>query len=521
MHNDAMTDSRLPPALAPFALGLALMAMPRGVYAGVQPLAVPEVQEHRLSNGVTVLIFENHQVPYAAFRFLVKTGSLQDPEGLDGAANLATTLLTYGTTGRTEQEINETVDLLGASLSAAAGQTSMQVYGDVTTVDEANLRTYMDLFADVIRRPTFPEGAVARVKTRQIGAIQSLRDNNSSLAERAFTRYLYGDHPYGRHTVGQPSTVERIERADLATFHHRYFVPEHAIVGVAGDVDPQAVLAWAEAEFGDAAWGADCPEGDPGCDQRICQPGPEPQTCAAFTVAGSTEANRWIEAATTPQPAPGLRVIVVDKADPSLNQVQWRLGHPGLVKYTDPDWYAWRMGTQVLGGDFTARLNQVLRVQEGLTYGARLTVGHDKRMPGRVGVSTYVKPADVARAVQLTLAELEKAVSEPMSDVELTSFQSKLIESLPFRFETAQHILSEHIHLRAEGLDAEHLRQLPVKVAALEPAEIRDALARGLDPTRLVLVAVGNASLADSLRPLVESRGGTLDVVSTDSLFAP
>ncbi len=488
-------------------------------YAKVEPLKVPAVREFHLDNGLTVLVFEAHEVPYAAYHFLVKTGALQDPEGKEGLAQMMATLLTYGTATRTEEQISQRIDALGASLSANASKTGMQVSGDIPTLDPAAVAEFRGIFAEVIRQPTFPEDAVRKVRTRLIGALRNVRDRNAALADRALMQLLYAGHPYGRPTSGHPDTLRAISRDDIVAFHRRYFVPEQAILGVAGDVDPAEVVAWARKAFGDVAWGANCPADRPDCAKRICRKGPLPSTCDAFCLGDDCATNVRLHLPPAPALPEGLRVVIVNKDDPSLNQVQWRLAHPGIVRYTDDDWYAWRLGTQILGGDFTARLNQVLRVREGLTYGARLAVSHDRFLPGPVFVTTYVKPKDLQRAVTLALAELERARAEAPSGEELASFKSKLIESLPFKFETAQHILSQHIELRMEDLDVDFLRQFPVRIDACDAAAVHAALERGLRTDALLLVAVGNESDAAALRPIVEKRGGKVEVVSPDVFF--
>jgi len=479
----------------------------------VNPLAVPPVEEIHLANGLTILLMENHQVPYVAMRALCRSGSLQ--EDIAGTANLMTTLMTYGTKQRTEVEISEETDGMGATLGTTAGRTWMQVHGDVTTANPEHLERFFKLFADVLLHPVFPADALDRVRKRKLGSLLAMRDNNASLAARAFHFAIFDDHPFGRPVSGTPESLKRIQREDLLAFHQMTVVPEQTILGVAGDIDRKTLKAWAEELLGDPSWGADG-------DARICIPNPQvPGTCKAFQLNGEVRPNRELK---LPKFAPsrektGLEVIIVDKDDPSLNQVQWRMGHQGSILHDHPEWYAWRLATQLVGGDFTARLNQVLRVREGLTYGAHLNVGHATRVPGSVQVATYVKPADLARAVELALGELDRALTEPIPEAEIQSFQSKMIEGLPFRFETPMSTLSEHVNLRASDMSTRFLEVYPQEIARVTPESAQAMLREGLKTDGLVLVAVGNADLVDELTPLAESRGGSVRVISVDSLF--
>jgi zinc protease len=135
-------------------------------------LIVPEARETRLSNGLTILHVESHQIPFVAFRFLAQTGAELDPPEKAGLAQMMTSLLTYGTSSRTETDIHTEADRLGASISAAASRTGMQVYGDVPLLGPNNLERFMDLFADVIRHPSFPEDALEKLRERRISETQ-------------------------------------------------------------------------------------------------------------------------------------------------------------------------------------------------------------------------------------------------------------------------------------------------------------------------------------------------------------
>jgi len=501
-----------------FALiAIALVGCATGNHAckerDVNQLAVPPVEEIHLSNGLTILLIENHQVPYVAMRALARSGALQ--EDIPGTANMMSALMTYGTKTRSEDEISEEIDSMGATLGTTAGRTWLQVHGDVTTANPTHLKRFFELFSDVLLNPTFPVDAIDRVRKRKMGSLLAMRDNNAALAARAFHFAVFEDHPFGQTVSGTPASLGRVQQEDLLRFHRMTIVPEHTILGVAGDIDKVTLKAWAEALLTDPAWGADG-------DARICVPSATiPGTCEAFRMDGKITPNRELG---VPPNAPsrekkGLEIIIVDKDDPSLNQVQWRMGHQGSILHDHPDWYAWRLATQLVGGDFTARLNQVLRVREGLTYGAHLNVGHATRVPGSVQVSTYVKPADLPRAVELALGEIERALTEPIPASEIQSFQSKMIEGLPFRFETPTSTLSEHVNLRASDMTTRFLEVYPCEIAGVTPESAQAMLREGLRTDGLFLVAVGNADLADDLAPLAEARGGTVRVISVDSLF--
>ncbi|GMV42333.1 MAG: hypothetical protein AMXMBFR64_40490 [Myxococcales bacterium] len=487
--------------------------------AEVQPLTLPAVQSHRLDNGLLVLIYENDQVPLATFKLVAKAGSLLDAPGKEGTADLAARLMSYGTETLSEDDISGTVDHLGATLEAGAGQRSMMLYGNVTTVSPKSLRTFMDLYADVARNPAFRQEALDKVRQQRKGALVSLKEDNASLAAIAMQRVGLEGHPLGRPRGGTPTSLDAIGREDLVDLYRRAFAPEHMVLGVAGDVKASEILAWANERLGGLEWGSNCQPGQSGCKERICVPGKAPQTCERLCILSMCEANPVLSMA-APAERDGLRVVLVDKQDPTLNQVQWQLGAPGVIATGDDDWFAWRLATQVLGGDFTARLNTVLRVKEGLTYGARLSVDHDTYRPGVIAVSTFVKPKDLVRSVELTLAELRGIVTDPIGDEELQSFKSKVIESQPFRFETTGSALDEILNLRLGDLPDAFLAEYPVRLDAVTAEQALGAARRGLPVGGLTLVAVGNADMAEELGKLLP-QGGTVEVVPVDALLDP
>lgn len=509
-------------ASAAVAVGVGLGAGTAGAeskWDAVEQLELPQVESHRLDNGMLVLIYENHQIPLATFKLVAKTGAVMDPPGKEGLADITGRLLTYGTSTLTEEQISGAVDHLGATLLSGAGQRTVSVNGNVTTVDPKALRTFLDLFADVVTDPAFRQESLDKVRQLRKGALVSVKDENAALAAIGMVRYGFEGHPLGRLSSGTPTSLDAIGRDDVADFYRRAMAPEHMILGVAGDVDAKEIVAWANRTLGDPKLGANCFDGGQDCRERVCVPGEAPQTCAKLCLKAACEPNL---ALSMPEPPAreGLRVVLVDKQDPTLNQVQWQLGAPGVVKTGDDDWSAWRLVTQILGGDFTARLNQVLRVREGLTYGARLSVDHDTYRPGLVAVSTFVKPKDLVRSVELALAELKTIAEAPIAAEELDSFKSKLIEAQPFRFETTASALDEILALRAGDLPDAFLAEYPVRLGRVTPEQALAAVKRGLPVGGLTLVAVGNAGMAGELQRLLPE-GATVEVVTVDDLIDP
>jgi zinc protease len=477
-------------------------------------LQVPPAKEVRLRNGLTIIHIESHQNPFVALRFLACTGAELDTPDKAGLAQMMTSMLTYGTHTRSEKDIQEEADILGGSISAAASRTGMQIYGDVPLLGPETLDRFLALFADLIRNPSFPEDAFEKLRQRRISETRRIKDDNRGLVARAYRRGLYGNGLLARSLRGTPATLANLTRDDLQTFWKTTLVPENAILGVAGAIDHGQLVRWAESVFGDLEWGVN-PDGS-----RICTKDEEHELWKVLQHNGMSYLNpRLHEESCPPHPLnEGLRVLLVERPDPNLSQVHWLLGHHGSIRYQHPLWMDWRLATQILGGDFTARINQTLRVREGLTYGARLSTGHAAFRPGPTTVSTYATPPNLTRAVRLAIDELEKALETPFPEKEIAFFRNKLIQSLPFRFETPMSTLNEHITLHAGQLGPEFLENYASRMHEVTPESIHTVLQEALDPKHLLLAAVAPPGCAEELEELVEERGGTVERMSVDQL---
>jgi len=478
-------------------------------------LEVPPAQTTRLNNGLTIVHVESHQNPLVAMRFLIRTGAELDPADKAGLAQMTTSMLTYGTTSRSEKEIQEEADRLGGSIGAAASRTGMQVYGDVPLLGDGTLERFLALFADLVRNPSFPEAPFENLRQRRISDTRRIKDDNRGLVARAYRRGLYGDGIFAQSLRGTPDTLTHLAPDDLHHFWNTTVVPENVILGVAGAIKHDELVRWADRVFGDLEWGAN-PDGS-----RICTMDEEHHLWKALQHGQTTHLNpRLHEDPHPPLPLEdGLRVILVERDDPNLSQVHWLLGHHGSVRYEHPLWMDWRLATQILGGDFTARINQTLRVKEGLTYGARLSTGHAAFRPGPTTVSTYATPPNLTRAVRLAIEILEDALENPIPAKEIAFFRNKLIQSLPFRFETPMSTLNEHITLLASQLGPSFLENYASRMHEVTPDSILTVLREALHPKQLLLAAVAPPECGGELEELVAERGGKLEKWTVEQLI--
>src|SRR5687767_3420019 len=212
------------------------------------PVAFPAFVERSLSNGAQVLVVENHEQPVISVNIVMRgAGSTSDPEGKTGVADLTANLLRSGTKNKTSLEIAQIFDGMGAQTGANAGPdwVSFSVTALKADIDQA-----LATAADVLVNPTFPADEFETQRKRSLTQLQVQLSQPAQLASRVFTTRVFGAHPYGRLTT--TSSLRGITRDDLAAFHNTYYKPGNALVVIAGDVNPNDIIAKFEQHF--AAW---------------------------------------------------------------------------------------------------------------------------------------------------------------------------------------------------------------------------------------------------------------------------
>ena len=225
---------------------------------GPTPHYVPPRFERRaLSNGLELLIVERHELPIVTFDLIVKSGETSTPQGKEGLGSIAASLLDEGTKTRDSLQIAGEQAEIGAALAAAGELESTTV--SLTTLTR-HLERGLDLYADIILNPSFPEKELHRLKLQRLAQLKARADDAEQTADAVFPRLIYGlDHPYGRPDDGTPSSVQSITRDDAVAFYKRIMVPGNAALVVVGDIRPDTITAALEARL------------------RTWSPGPVPQ----------------------------------------------------------------------------------------------------------------------------------------------------------------------------------------------------------------------------------------------------
>lgn len=426
--------------------------------APVRPFPFPSWTEHRLSNGLPVIIVERHRNPVVSFRYILKGGADTDPVGKAGRAALAAELWTKGTAKHTAAQIDETAEFYGAVLRAGADRQSVELA--LNTASD-HFGTLLPLVAEVAQGPTLPETEVAQARELAVTELKQAADKVGDLADRALMAQMFPNHPYGQMVRGSVASVGRLGRADLQAYFRDNLQPANAMIVVSGDVQPKALLAQLDRLFG--------------------------QTKAGKAVATRVPATK---------PTTKMTITVIDK--PGAVQSALRVAAPGLTA-RDKDVDAWEVANAILGGLFTSRLNANLREAKGYTYGAgsRYTKW---QQPGYVAARTNVETQYTVPAVGEILKEFARMRQEPVSAAELAKAKAYLIGTYPGNFETAADVAEAVTSLKLLDLPVDTVRKYRERVNAVTVADVQRVSKRFLDPSRLTLVIAGDAKATGGLQ---------------------
>ncbi len=215
-----------------------------------KPYHFPPVATKTLANGLRVFVVTSSAEPSIGVQLLLTgAGSVNDPQGKPGVASMTASLLTQGTAKRTAQQIAESIDFVGGTLSANAADDDT-IIG--TKVVKKDFDLAMDLLSDVTLRAKFADEEIARQKQQLLSNLRVNYDDADYLASAVFERAVYGLHPYGLPTEGTPISIQAMSREDIIQFHDSYYAPGSALLAFSGDISPEAAFAAAEKYFG--AW---------------------------------------------------------------------------------------------------------------------------------------------------------------------------------------------------------------------------------------------------------------------------
>ena len=428
------------------------MVVERPVPGHPRPYDFPPTERTTLANGLRVIVTPMPGRSLVAATLAIRAGASDEPDGLGGATVLAARALTEGTEVRDAIALTEAAERLGASIHAEAGWDATSVGLDVPAT---RLEPALELLAEVVRRPAFPESEVDRLRDERLADLLQAKADPRRRADEAFVWSLYAaSSPYRRPAGGTAETVGPLTAKELRAVHDGGVSPDRSALVVAGDIDAGAVVAMAERLLG--GWSA--------------------SSLPARPVVDDTSAvlRRFIR--------------VVHRHDAVQTEV--RVGHPGLPRL-NPDYHAVSVMSAILGGLFNSRLNMNLREAKGYTYGAG--AGFDmRRGSGPFSARAAVNTEVTVPALLEILAELDRIREAPVTDAELAAARDYLVGVFPLRFETPGPVAGSLAGLFANELPDDELARYRPAIDAVTADDVLRVARAHIHPETAAIVLVGD-----------------------------
>ncbi|MCB1824704.1 MAG: insulinase family protein [Candidatus Competibacteraceae bacterium] len=434
------------PSLKPSLSGLLATAL---LCVSSLAQAIPEIQNWRTTNGVPVYFIAARELPMVDAQILFGAGSVRDGER-PGLAKLTNGLLEEGAGDWSADTIADRLDQVGARL-ATSSRRDLAAVALRSLTDPRYLQPAVATVARLLKEPSFAPDAVERVRQQMLTALQERAQSPGAIAQDAFFKALYGDHPYGSPPDGTPASLNAITRADIQAFHRRYYTAANAVVAIVGDLDRPAAEQLANALVGGL------PKGEP-------VPPPPPVLALA---TGQT--------IRIPHPSSQSHILI---------------GQLGVSR-ADPDYYALYLGNHVLGGNgLVSQLSQEIREQRGLAYGAYSAFSPMRQTgPFLINLQTRNDQADTALQVaQTTLRQFSADGPDPQL---LEEARRNITGGFALNLAGNGKLVNYLGLIAFHGLPLDYLQTFIDTMNGISLEQVKTAWQRHIQPDRQIVVIVG------------------------------
>ena len=426
----------------------------RPPFGETEHFQAPEVKTAKLENGLDVFVVERHDLPKVAVHLAVRVGSVADPAGKDGLADMVVSMLMKGTRSKDVIEVESSLRDIGTSIEGGADREYSSVSLEVL---KRHIAPAIEILADTVLNPAFSDTELAKEKNLRIDLISQEKEDPNTIAFHVARMLAFGsDHPYGRPIKGWPETVQRITRDDLVKFHKEYWKPEGAALVFVGDISLAEATQLAKASFGN--WfGGPIP--------TVAIPPPRPM-------------------------GPG-KVFVVDRPDATQTVAMQVVLGPARKSQ---DYYALLLADAVWGGFFGTRLNTNLREEKGYSY----TVFSTPELYSKYGIweSFAGVEADKTKESVVELIKELKNLSgaKPITDAELTHAKVNRIRGYAQQFDSLKRIAEQIAAVWAADLPVAEIQHKIEGFDKVTLSDVNTVAQKYARPEAASLLLIGNLS---------------------------
>ncbi len=414
---------------------------------------LPEYEKYTLPNGLTLYLMEQHEVPLVYVNVIFPGGAVWDGEQ-KGLAALTAEALLFGSKDYSKDQIEQAFDFLGADISAGAGIEAAEVSISFKKDDFEKL---FPIFADVIKNPSFPQAEVEKRKQRWIAELDQDRESPRRVIRNYFNKFIFGNMPYGNPVSGTKKSIEGITADELRGFFNLHYPLSNACLAIVGDFNTGEMRAKVESFF--------------------------PSTPKVDVQLLPRELTKEIQL-----PA-GNRVLLVNKDD--SRETTFMIGGKG-VAWNNPDIVQIDIINTILGGRFTSWLNTELRINSGLTYGARSGFPHYK-YNGTFYAYSFTATENTVKAIDLTLQVLDRLHKEGVDQETLTSAKNYIKGQFPPDYETSGALADLLTTMFFYGLDDSYINNFEENVDAMTVEKAKEIIAKYYPMENLQFVLIGKA----------------------------
>lgn len=416
-----------------------------------EPRPAPTIQigdydTFTLDNGLRVIVVENDKTPSVSYQLSLDLDPILEGEA-KGYVSMAGSEMRSGTSNRDKATLDEEIDFIGASLSTSST-------GMFASALSRHTETILELMADVLMNPTFPEEELEKSKRQTISGLQTVKTDANSISRNVATSVVYGhDHPYGEVTTEE--TVENIQRDLLVDYYNTYFKPNLAHLVIVGDITTSKAKKLVKEYFGDWESGE-----VPTHEYEVPTP-PEGNTVAFANRSGAVQS---VFSVTYP-----------------INRTP---GHPDAIKSSV-------MNSILGGGVFSGRLMQNLREDKGYTYGARSNLGSDE-IVARFSAGAQVGTGVTDSAIHEVLFEMERMINEPVDEESLQLVKNFMNGSFARSLESPRTIARFALNIERYDLPEDYYATYLEKLEKVTVEDVQEMARKYLMPQNAYIVVAGD-----------------------------
>ena len=424
---------------------------------------VPVYEKFILPNGLTIYLMEQHEVPVISVSAILPAGAIYDG-AQSGLASLTASGLQYGTKSYSKTKIEEELDFIGASLNTYASKESAGLSSKFAAKDVDKV---MPILKEILVDPVFDKGEFEKERKRVLTELDQAKQSPRNVIGSYWDKFIYGDHVYGNPLTGSPATVSKFSIDDLKNFYSSNYSPKGSALAVTGDFNSAQMRTRLETLFG------------------------------SWKQSGATQANL---AAQTVPAIPSTRILLVNKED--ARETTFLVGGLG-IRRDNPDFVAIEVVNTVFGGRFTSWLNDELRVNSGLTYGANSRFTPLKNS-GTFAISTFTANKTTEATIDKALQVLDSLHKKGFNEKTLASAKNYVKGQFPPRYETAGQLAGLLTQMFWYGFDESFINNFEKNVDGLTAVKSKEIINKYFPKEKLQFVVIGKT---EEIKKIAEKYG--------------